>query len=144
MNSKDSVLARRVGLATRRRRNELGWSQAVLAEHIDASVEYVSMIERGTRVPSVPTLVALASALGLSTDELLGLGKNGERSEDVIVMLAKAIPDGARRYVTKMLAALGEPNLEAASRGTAKSSATDRTVSVSEKHTSRKTKRPRR
>lgn len=102
------------------------------------------MIERGTRVPSVPTLVALASALGLSTDELLGLGKNGERSEDVIVMLAKAIPDGARRYVTKMLAALGEPNLEAASRGTAKSSATDRTVSVSEKHTSRKTKRPRR
>lgn len=144
MNSKDSVLARRVGLATRRRRNELGWSQAVLAEHIDASVEYISMIERGARLPSVPTLVALASSLGLSTDDLLGSGKAGGRSEDVIVMLARAVPDGARRYVTKMLAALGDPNLEAASGGTAKSSATDRTVPVSEKHASRKTKRPRR
>ncbi len=114
MNAKDSALAKRLGAAVRRRRNELSWSQAVLAEHIDSSVEYISMIERGARLPSVPTLVALAAALGLSSDELLGSGADRTRSEDVLVMLARAVPESSRAVVTKVLAALAEPTYRGA------------------------------
>ncbi|MBM4358101.1 MAG: helix-turn-helix transcriptional regulator, partial [Deltaproteobacteria bacterium] len=114
MKSKDSALAKKLGAAVRRRRNELAWSQAVLAEHINSSVEYISMIERGARIPSVPTLVALAASLGLSSDELLGSGADRSRSEDVLVMLARAVPDDARGFTTKVLAALAEPTFRGA------------------------------
>jgi transcriptional regulator with XRE-family HTH domain len=109
MNAKDTALARRLGGAVRRRRNDLGWSQAVLAERIEASVEYISMLERGARLPSVPTLVALAQALGLSSDELLGATGARVPSEDALVVLARAVPRQARPFLTRMLAAVADP-----------------------------------
>lgn len=114
MNAKDTALAKRVGSAVRRRRNDLGWSQAILAERIEASVEYVSMLERGARLPSVPTLVSLTQALGLSSDELLGATGARVPSEDTLVVLARSVPRDARPILTRMLAAIADPDIAAA------------------------------
>lgn len=113
MEASDVALAKRFGVEIRRRRNALAWSQAMLAERIETSVEYVSMLERGTRLPSVPMLVAITAALGLSADDLLGTGGASStpsgRSEDVLVRLVREVPREARAVVAKMLAALVGP-----------------------------------
>jgi transcriptional regulator with XRE-family HTH domain len=46
-------------------------SQAVLADKAKISVSYVSMLERGTRVPPLETLETIAKALGVPPLELL-------------------------------------------------------------------------
>ncbi|MDF3067095.1 MAG: Helix-turn-helix domain [Polyangiaceae bacterium] len=53
MDNLDAKLAHRIGVAVRACRTKLGWSQALLAERLDTSVEHVSYIERGKRLPSV-------------------------------------------------------------------------------------------
>ena len=45
--------------------------QEDLAEKIDVSVNYIGMIERGVKVPSLKTFVLIANALGVSADILL-------------------------------------------------------------------------
>ena len=42
-----------------------------LAEKVDKSSNFIGQIERGTRKPSIETLVDLANALGTTTDNLL-------------------------------------------------------------------------
>jgi transcriptional regulator with XRE-family HTH domain len=46
-------------------------SQVVLAKKAKISVSYVSMLERGLRVPPLETLEALAKALGVPPLDLL-------------------------------------------------------------------------
>lgn len=50
------------------------WTQAELAERADIAVEVYGRLERGRALPRADTLVNLASALGTTTDDLLGLG----------------------------------------------------------------------
>lgn len=52
-------------------RTENSWSQADLAERIDAEQAQVSRYESGRAVPSLATVVRLAEAFGVSTDYLL-------------------------------------------------------------------------
>lgn len=52
-----------------RRRN--GLSQAELSELVGCCPAYISHIERGKKIMSMETLVSLANALQVSTDELL-------------------------------------------------------------------------
>ncbi len=103
----DEAIGQRLGERVRERRLELGWSQAALAEHIDTSVEYVSMIERGARLPSLRTLITAGRALGLSLDALVG--EHGEPADDALVVAARAVPAAIRPYVTRMLLAVAEP-----------------------------------
>ena len=57
-------------------RENAGMSQQSLAVSAGLSVSLVSQIERGSRVdPRVSTITALATALGVSLDELVG--RNG-------------------------------------------------------------------
>ena len=67
----DADLLARVGAWISRHRAERRWSQAELAERVDISPHFVGMLERGLRMPAVPTLVALARVFGASLDELL-------------------------------------------------------------------------
>ena len=60
-----------VGQQIRKYRRERGMTQARLAEAIDRSTSLVGHIERGTRVPSVDTLVAICKALRVSLDRLI-------------------------------------------------------------------------
>ena len=48
-------------------------TQAELAERAGISASFLGHVERGTRVLSVETLVALCQALGVTPNELLGL-----------------------------------------------------------------------
>jgi len=105
VNKDDAALAARIGARMRERREALGWSQATLAEKIDTSVEFVSMLERGARMPSVPTLVAVAHALGLSIDGLVE-AKRVAVDADPLEAAARAVPQPLRPVITRMLAAV--------------------------------------
>lgn len=61
----------------RLRTQELHETQEEFAEHIEASTDTVSNIERAKFIPKVETLVKIASYTGKSIDELLRLSKVG-------------------------------------------------------------------
>jgi transcriptional regulator with XRE-family HTH domain len=52
-----------LGARIREERHRQGVTQAALAEELDLSVAYVSLIERGGRNPPYTTVVAIARAL---------------------------------------------------------------------------------
>lgn len=60
-------------------RNERNLSQAQLAKKIGVTDSTIGLYESGARLPSLASLVALARALGVTTDYLLGVSM--ERSE---------------------------------------------------------------
>lgn len=61
-----------LGAELRRRRSASGVSLRSLAREVDISPSALSQIETGRARPSVGTLYALATALGVSLDELFG------------------------------------------------------------------------
>ncbi|HET7279842.1 MAG TPA: helix-turn-helix domain-containing protein [Dermatophilaceae bacterium] len=64
--------AENLGAAIRAARAARGLSLRELARRIDVSPSFVSQVERGKANPSVGTLYALVSVLGMSLNELLG------------------------------------------------------------------------
>jgi len=56
-------LQKSVGRAIRMQRERLGLTQAVLAEAVGLTEQYIGVIERGVRAPSFRTLEALARTL---------------------------------------------------------------------------------
>ena len=79
MAENDSVAPRQrrgvrdFGERVRRYRNDRGWTQAQLAKAASLSKTTVSRLERGLDRPLEKTTRALATALGVETDRLLGL-----------------------------------------------------------------------
>ena len=61
---------RKLGEKVRSLRHERGLTQEALAETLDLSVAYVSLIERGGRNPPYTTVVAIAHALGVSARDI--------------------------------------------------------------------------
>jgi transcriptional regulator with XRE-family HTH domain len=59
-------LLRKLGARIRDLRRSRGFTQEELAEALDLSVAYVSLIERGGRNPPFTTVAAIARALGVS------------------------------------------------------------------------------
>jgi transcriptional regulator with XRE-family HTH domain len=102
MDDLEKKLAARLGQAIRAQRTRLGLSQAELAESLDSSVEYVSLMERGQRLPALGTLVRAAKALDVAPGDLLAnITTLGER--DPAAALVRAVPQGAKRAVIAML-----------------------------------------
>jgi transcriptional regulator with XRE-family HTH domain len=64
-------IGRKIGLAVRARRDELGLTQEQLADDSDHHRNYIGYLERGERCPNVATLERIARALGLKVSELL-------------------------------------------------------------------------
>jgi transcriptional regulator with XRE-family HTH domain len=60
-----------LGPRLRERRNELGKTLAALAREADLSTGYLSQIETGASVPSLPVLARIAHALEVSLAEIL-------------------------------------------------------------------------
>ena len=60
-----------LGEKIREMRHRQGYTQAALAEALDLSVAYVSLIERGGRNPPFTTVMAIARALGVAPAKLL-------------------------------------------------------------------------
>lgn len=61
---------RKLGERVRTLRRHRGLTQEDLAESLDLSVAYISLIERGGRNPPFTTVVAIARALGVTTNEV--------------------------------------------------------------------------
>jgi transcriptional regulator with XRE-family HTH domain len=78
----------RLGARLRARREGLGWSQAELAEKIDISANYVSVLERGLKLPTLDTLLTLARALGVSVSDVLGEPQADPWIEEVVTVAA--------------------------------------------------------
>jgi transcriptional regulator with XRE-family HTH domain len=62
---------RRLGERVREERRTRGLTQEALAESLDLSVAYVSLIERGGRNPPYTTVVAIARALGVAPSRIV-------------------------------------------------------------------------
>lgn len=53
-----------------------GWSQAELAEAVNASRDIIGKYERGDNSPSIEMTVKIAQVFDVSIDYLIGIGKN--------------------------------------------------------------------
>ncbi len=62
---------RRLGERVREQRRNRGLTQEALAETLELSVAYVSLIERGGRNPPYTTVVAIARALGVPPSRIV-------------------------------------------------------------------------
>ncbi|HSD20878.1 MAG TPA: helix-turn-helix transcriptional regulator [Anaeromyxobacter sp.] len=62
---------RRLGERVREQRRNRGLTQEALAEALDLSVAYVSLIERGGRNPPYTTVVAIARVLGIPASRIV-------------------------------------------------------------------------
>jgi transcriptional regulator with XRE-family HTH domain len=62
---------RKLGERVREQRRNRGLTQEALAEALDLSVAYVSLIERGGRNPPYTTVVAIAKALGIPASRIV-------------------------------------------------------------------------
>jgi transcriptional regulator with XRE-family HTH domain len=80
------ALAQRLGARLRERRLALGQTLAQVAAEAGISVSYLSAVEKGTNMPSLPVLGGLVHALRLTLHELL-------REEDRVQVRAGEIAD---------------------------------------------------
>ncbi len=64
-------LQEQFGTVLRRRREAVGLSQEALAAQANLHRNYVGLLERGQRMPSILVVQQLASALGITMSELL-------------------------------------------------------------------------
>jgi len=71
-----------LGARLREARQEQGLSLRSLAQSLGVSASLVSQVEMGKTQPSVATLYAMASHLGVSLDALVGRERNGDRRRD--------------------------------------------------------------
>ena len=62
-----------IGQSIRARRRALRLTQSALSEMVGVTPSFLGHIERGTRVMSVETLMALCPALGCTPNDLLGV-----------------------------------------------------------------------
>lgn len=107
MVSAEARLAKRFGKALRSLRQARRWSQAELAERIDVSVDYVSLLERGLRLPAVGLLVASARVFAVTVDAMLGEEAADEWTEEALRHL-RAVPAAHRPTVLALLRCLAQ------------------------------------
>ena len=78
-----------IGEKIREKRKKLDWTLEQLSERIDVTPNYMGNIERGTRTPSVPILLKIASALDVSLDYLVGDPNSSSHSHYIDKIISK-------------------------------------------------------
>ncbi len=98
-----------LGKRVRKRRAELNWTQEHLAQEIGVSTSFIGHIERGSRKASIDTLVLLANAMQISTDQLLGgsLTLSGE-----LIKPVKKLTKNQKQAMMQMLTTAQEQVLQ--------------------------------
>jgi len=78
----------RLGQRIRELRKSLSLTQEQLAERAGISVSFLSMIERGDRVPHLETLAMLSKPLGVSLAEIfVGIGEPSASNQNALLPL---------------------------------------------------------
>jgi transcriptional regulator with XRE-family HTH domain len=99
-------LGHRVGRRVRARREARGISQAELAARVGVSANYVGLIERGSKVPTIETLFAFAKALDVKGAELLDETVGADEWVGEVIAVAQSIPKAQRQLVLALLRAV--------------------------------------
>jgi transcriptional regulator with XRE-family HTH domain len=97
----DARLAKTIGSAAKAARSTRGLTQEDAADLVGVSLEFYGRIERGRTLPSVPTLLRVATALQVSADVLLGLDRMPEATRPRPA--ATSTPDAATRRLLRRL-----------------------------------------
>ena len=115
MNDDEKRLAQHLGQVVRKLRTRQEWSQEHLAELVDISSDFLGLLERGQRLPSIMTLARLASVLGATPDALMGGSLPVENFENPSLKEAKTIlarlPEELLAIVLAMIRAVDSDNL---------------------------------
>ncbi len=99
-------LGLRLGTRVRERREALGWSQAELAEAAGVTPNYVGVVERGEKLPTLQTLAAIADAFNVSMGALLS-EEVPDAWADAATALIRVIPAEHQDLVMALLKAAG-------------------------------------
>lgn len=102
-----SVNFNHIGRRIKEIRKGRGLSQAKLAEQIDKSVSYISLIETAAKMVSLSTLISIANALGVTIDTLLNGNQTNDSAEYYcdLVNLIKDCNQYERRIIFEMASA---------------------------------------
>lgn len=87
-----------VGKRIREERKRRGLTQRALSDAIEMSEQFISNLERGSRMPATKTLQAIAGALQLSLEELLsGVPSTFKPLDADLTALASILKDASPR-----------------------------------------------
>ncbi len=94
-----------IGKNIRKYRKEKDIRQDKLAEMADLSTNYIGMIERGEKVPSLETFLKICEALDVSADMLLAdTNYNGYRVKDSILSdKLNTLPEDERNKIYEII-----------------------------------------
>lgn len=97
-----------IGVRIRRLRKEQGLTQQTLAEMSGQEPSNISHIERGATKLSLPTLVSIANALGVTADELLcdSITASGTVFQQEVVQLLADCSHAELKIITETIRAL--------------------------------------
>ncbi|HSY24928.1 MAG TPA: helix-turn-helix transcriptional regulator [Polyangiaceae bacterium] len=94
-----------LGGRLRERREAIGWSQAQLAEAVGVSPNYIGVIERGEKLPTLEVVESASRALGVTVGALFAEDAP-DAWADQAVALARAVPAAHRSLVIAVLQAI--------------------------------------
>ena len=93
----------RLGARLRAQREALGLTQAKLAERAGVTSNYVGVLERGLKLPTIDTLVRVAKALDMAPSALLGDVRPKDHWAEDVLAVATAIPEARRSLALAIL-----------------------------------------
>lgn len=94
--------AKHIGKQIKKYREEKGIKQEKFAESVELSLNYMSAIERGAKIPKLETFIRIANALDISSDLLLSdtlNSKNDIKSSVLSVEISKLPPEEQQRIM---------------------------------------------
>jgi transcriptional regulator with XRE-family HTH domain len=117
--SQMSDLAKQLGRRIHLFRKQSGLTQAALAEKAKISNEFMSGIERGAKLPSLPTLAKLAAALRVNLKDILNFDQSAFRRIQPpsrigfdVAFLIDTVSPVKRRQILKVVRILAEQHDE--------------------------------
>ncbi|MBC3515618.1 helix-turn-helix domain-containing protein [Neobittarella massiliensis] len=98
-----------IGKQIRKYRVQKGWRQDDLAEKADLSHNYISLIERGVKLPALDTFIRIANALEVTADMLLADVLEEHHVKNLVLYDEfETLPDHVKSQIFEVVTALIE------------------------------------
>ena len=93
-----------IGARVRRRREVLGYTREQIAERANISVQFLFDIEKGNKSMTAMTVVKLADALSVSTDDILrGMETDNDKYSVEIARIVSSLVPEQRKLAEEIL-----------------------------------------